>query len=357
MIGASLFLYAGFSRDSSGVVADSATGLAWQDDYSDNGGTIKSATWQDALVYCEELSLGGKNDWRLPNMRELKSIVDDTKYNPAINSIFINVSSNNYWSASTVVSDSSITWIVSFNNGDDGWNSKTNENYIRCVRVRDNQENIALSKGLVAYYEFEGNANDSSGNGNDGIEHGGVTYVDGVIGQAGSFDGVNDYIKLNKKNIVGEENFTFSTWIKPSLFDSKWGRSFYTEQNTDEFSKFNIQLKNNEIQLFGRYNSTDRDFRVSIQDNVKNNFYYITIIKQKNILKYYVNGIYINKFLMESEIYDDVDIKKIFIGTQTGSKDTSFKGLIDDLRIYNRALNDNEIKELYKLGTRTDKKP
>jgi len=134
MIGASLFLYAGFSRDSSGVVADSATGLAWQDDYSDNGGTIKSATWQDALVYCEELSLGGKNDWRLPNMRELKSIVDDTKYNPAINSIFINVSSNNYWSASTVVSDSSITWIVSFNNGDDGWNSKTNENYIRCVR-------------------------------------------------------------------------------------------------------------------------------------------------------------------------------------------------------------------------------
>ena len=134
MIGASLFLYAGFSRDSSGVVADSATGLAWQDDYSDNGGEIKKASWQDALVYCKELSLGGKNDWRLPNIRELKSIVDDTKYNPAINSVFTNVTSDGYWSATTTASDSSNAWSVTFYNGYDCWNSKTYEDYIRCVR-------------------------------------------------------------------------------------------------------------------------------------------------------------------------------------------------------------------------------
>jgi len=41
-----------------------------------------------------------------------------------------------------------------------------------------------LTEGLVAHYEFEGNANDSSGNGNHGTEHGGVSYVDGVIGKA-----------------------------------------------------------------------------------------------------------------------------------------------------------------------------
>ena len=134
MIGASLFLYAGFNRDSSGVVADSATGLAWQDDYSDNGGEIKKAIWQDALVYCEELSLGGKNDWRLPNMRELKSIVDYTKYNPAINSVFTNVTFNFYWSATTTVSDSSLAWDVYFSYGYDYCYSKTNEDSIRCVR-------------------------------------------------------------------------------------------------------------------------------------------------------------------------------------------------------------------------------
>ncbi len=48
-----------------------------------------------------------------------------------------------------------------------------------------------INDGLVAHYEFEGNANDSSGNGNNGTEYGGVEYVDGVMGKAGSFDGVD----------------------------------------------------------------------------------------------------------------------------------------------------------------------
>jgi len=134
MIGASLLLQAGFSRDSSGVVADSATGLAWQDDYSDNAGEIKSATWQDALVYCEELSLGGKNDWRLPNYNELFSIVDTSRYNPAISSVFTNVTSHYYWSSTTNASDTSYAWVVHFNGGGDFWGSKSYENYVRCVR-------------------------------------------------------------------------------------------------------------------------------------------------------------------------------------------------------------------------------
>jgi len=127
-------LWGAFSRDSSGVVADSKSGLAWQDDYSDNGGEIKKATWQDALVYCHELTLGGENDWRLPNIRELKSIVDDSKYNPAISSIFQNVTSYYYWSSTTRVSDSSNAWFVHFYNGYDRWYSKTNEGRVRCVR-------------------------------------------------------------------------------------------------------------------------------------------------------------------------------------------------------------------------------
>jgi len=134
MIGASLILHASFSRDSSGVVADSVTGLAWQDDYSDNAGEIKSATWQDALVYCKELSLGGKSDWRLPNYNELFSIVDTSRYNPAISSVFTNVTTDGYWSSTTVASDTSYAWVVTFNYGYDYWGSKSYESYVRCVR-------------------------------------------------------------------------------------------------------------------------------------------------------------------------------------------------------------------------------
>ena len=133
MIGASLLLHASFSRDSSGVVADSATGLAWQDDYSDNGGDIKRASWQDALVYCEELSLGGKSDWRLPNRNELFSIVDMSKYDPFISSVFTNVTSDDYWSSTTFAPDSSYAWYVLFSNGYVSWNDKRLIYSVRCV--------------------------------------------------------------------------------------------------------------------------------------------------------------------------------------------------------------------------------
>jgi hypothetical protein len=55
-----------------------------------------------------------------------------------------------------------------------------------------------LSDGLVAYYPFNGNANDESGTGNNGTEYGGVTYGNGITGKAASFDGkMNEYILIS----------------------------------------------------------------------------------------------------------------------------------------------------------------
>ena len=117
-----------------GVVLDNKTGLAWQDDYRDNAGEIKNTTWQDALVYCHELRLGGRSDWRLPNIKELRSIVDRSRFNPTIDSVFTNVVSNYYWSSTTVVSDSSYAWFVFFEYGIDYKYIKSNKGYVRCVR-------------------------------------------------------------------------------------------------------------------------------------------------------------------------------------------------------------------------------
>lgn len=63
---------------------------------------LGTRTWQNALKYCEGLALAGHTDWRLPNVRELLSIVDYGRYDPSIDPIFGAVS-NVYCSSSTFV--------------------------------------------------------------------------------------------------------------------------------------------------------------------------------------------------------------------------------------------------------------
>ena len=69
--------------DNGTTVTDQRTGLEWQK--QDDGIT---RTWQAALDYCNGLSLAGHTDWRLPNIKELESITDDSRYIPAIDPIF-----------------------------------------------------------------------------------------------------------------------------------------------------------------------------------------------------------------------------------------------------------------------------
>ena len=123
-----------FSRSMAGIVTDRQTGLQWQDDYSDNGGEIKSTEWIDAIAYCENLSLGGYSDWRLPNVRELLSIADRSRYNPAIDPVFQSVDSKLYWSSTTNADGTSFAWHVNFYYG--FWSNfdKGGGLYVRCVR-------------------------------------------------------------------------------------------------------------------------------------------------------------------------------------------------------------------------------
>ena len=128
-IGLSVSIWADFTRDNTTqIVTDTNTKLQWQDNES------VSKKWTEAIDYCEALTLGGYNDWRLPNQNELRSIADRSKREPAISSTFQNVVSYGYWSSSTVVGDEDYAWGVGFDNGDDDWDDKSDEDYVRCVR-------------------------------------------------------------------------------------------------------------------------------------------------------------------------------------------------------------------------------
>ena len=126
-------IYADFTRNN-GIVTDNATGLQWQDDYSDNGDNIKYTTWIGAINYCEALSLGGYSDWRLPNKKELLSIVDYDKYDPAIDTVFTHTASDYYWSSTTHAGYTDLAWFVFFGNGFTDYSGKSDDYYVRCVR-------------------------------------------------------------------------------------------------------------------------------------------------------------------------------------------------------------------------------
>lgn len=124
-----------FTRDAiKEIVTDNITKLQWQDDVT---ASTTTANWTTATTStCQNLTLGGYSDWRLPTIEELESIVNYGTYAPAKYSEFSYMASDDYWSSTTDVSLSSDAWVVMLDyDGGNSSSSKTNSYYVRCVRA------------------------------------------------------------------------------------------------------------------------------------------------------------------------------------------------------------------------------
>ncbi len=116
------------------VVVDTKLNLMWQDNSEAKRVEKK---WKEAKNYCQNLSLAGYNDWRLPNYNELLTIADYDHYEPAIMPSFKNIASDIYWSSSEAVSSAKDAWKVIFSvGGTYGLGTKSLEYFVRCVRSR-----------------------------------------------------------------------------------------------------------------------------------------------------------------------------------------------------------------------------
>ncbi len=129
-----------FTDNGDGTVTDTCTGLQWQKDTADTNGDghvvddgIDSLAWCDALAYCENLSFAGHDDWRLPNVRELQSIVDYGRESPSISPVFSSLSSM-YWSSTSRVLIPPLAFHVTFDVGALLNSGKGEEGHVRAVR-------------------------------------------------------------------------------------------------------------------------------------------------------------------------------------------------------------------------------
>ena len=118
--------------DDRNVVMDFKNNFMWQDNK-----VVKESrrNWLDSLRYCENLSLSGYDDWRLPTKIELNTLLDEYEHNPRISTIFKHKRIGFYWTVSEWSKNNSFAWFISFAYGQTYYYYyKTSEYFVRCVR-------------------------------------------------------------------------------------------------------------------------------------------------------------------------------------------------------------------------------
>lgn len=104
---------------------DLGTGIQWSK-------TLGEMPWEKAMNVCENLKLGGHNDWRLPTRADVLSVIDDTIFDPTTE--LKDTVPSGYWSATTYANGSGYAWLVNFDYGYVSYSNKTSSYYVRAVR-------------------------------------------------------------------------------------------------------------------------------------------------------------------------------------------------------------------------------
>jgi len=132
---------ADFTDHGNGTTTHKPTGLMWKQCLEGQSGSNCSTdaanthTWQQALQLAEGHSFAGYSDWRLPNIKELKSIIELACYSPAINlNVFPNDTGSNVWSGSPYANNSGSAWYVYFGYGNGNYISRNYGVRVRLVR-------------------------------------------------------------------------------------------------------------------------------------------------------------------------------------------------------------------------------
>ena len=209
-----------------------------------------------------------------------------------------------------------------------------------------------LQNGLVGYWPFCGNANDESGNGNDGTVNGATLTEDrfGAANAAYDFDG-NDVIENNNwSSINGNQEFTVNFWTKyqPSL---GWLVSFGQPSNTNAFHIGTAFQESNLYSSFWNFsfNPTTNNYPVV---EIDSSWTMVSVIYDNDTIYQHINGQQASSF-SSIDLNENLLNGELNFGKQIGNYSEYFQGTLDDIGIWNRALSAEELQQLYTLNACT----
>jgi len=220
-----------------------------------------------------------------------------------------------------------------------------------------------VEKDCIALWHFdEGSgktAYDSSGFNNNASIHGGTTWVKGKAGYALQFDGIDDYLHVPNSPVLNPEEITIALWVKIGSLTWGPGEEPFIIEKSRAFAvgrpQFRIMINREGVglppKLFGAIAVNGKDFNVFSEKVLAsgdlNKWMFLALTYDKNNLKIFVNGNEEGVNRNPSGPLQKRPEWDLYIGREAEYEHHHFKGVIDEVQIYNRALSPSELKRIY----------
>ena len=211
-------------------------------------------------------------------------------------------------------------------------------------------ERVEESKNPIIYYDFE-NEYDKSGNFNDAQLAPSATIAQGISGGQGlALDGSSEsYVTIPSEALTGLEDYTISAWIKPDVKNTTQ-RVFDFGTDTNRYMFLTPYYGSNHLRGAITAGSYDYEKGVSVDVDIETNRWtHLVMMQQGDVMRIYIDGVLAGE--TENVKLDPYEIKHTipycYIGKSMWSGDKFFDGTIDEFYVYDRAISEDEVTELF----------
>ncbi len=216
----------------------------------------------------------------------------------------------------------------------------------------------SLWTGLVAYYPFNGNANDESGSGLHGTVLGGSLSTDRFGNASGyTFPSAGNMLVMPVDHSRFEADFTLSVWIKIGALDHDYAQIVSGQNSFIQLHAFGPVYSENGSSLFGKigfyhYNKGLDKYYGEINSNAlvaHGEWHHLAIVASGSYRGFYLDGALKDSKSIEAD-FSGIQGRSLYLGGNpeyTDLENFRWQGCLDDLSLYNRALSDSEVTSLY----------